>query len=78
MDFIEGKDYIAYDADGRLLGSVIGDEFVRSTANKLLYRIDDQAVYSLDIPTKLLGFIEGERAVGMDGRVLFTLQPEKK
>jgi len=76
MEFIEGKDYTVYDADGRLLGSVIGDEFVRSTANKLLCRIDGQEIYSLEIPAKLLGYVEDGRGVGLDGRVLFTLQLE--
>jgi len=76
MDFIEGRDYVVNDADGRLLGSVIGDEFVRSVANKLLYRIDGQEVYTLDTPAKLLGVVEGGRGVGLDGKVLFTLQLE--
>ncbi|EPE2787523.1 MULTISPECIES: hypothetical protein [Serratia] len=76
MGFVYGKDYTVYDHGGDLLGTIIGDEFIRSKANKLLCRIDGEEIYSLDIPCKLLGFMDGLHGKSIDGSILFTLESE--
>ncbi|EAR9310369.1 hypothetical protein FNZ18_09535 [Salmonella enterica subsp. salamae] len=76
MGFVHGKNYTVYDHGGDLLGTIIGDEFIRSTANKLLCRIDVEEIYSIDIPCKLLGFMDGLHGKKIDGSIPFTLESE--
>ncbi|UXJ03982.1 hypothetical protein N6Y36_02085 [Morganella morganii] len=76
MGFVYGKDYTVYDHGGDLLGTIIGDEFIRTTANKLLFRIDGEEIYSIDIPCKLLNFMARLHGKKIDGPIIFTLESE--
>ncbi|MFK3706151.1 hypothetical protein ACI2JR_14580 [Klebsiella sp. NPDC088457] len=76
MAFVYGNDYTVHDQDGNPLGSIDGDEFIR-VQGKPVSRIDDEEIYSLDIPCKLLGYMEGLKGVNLDGSIRFTLKSDQ-
>ena len=60
--------------DGK--GSVIGvfdGEFVLNGSGFPIYRIDTNEVYSLNVPCKFLGELEGNSAISLSGQILFTI-----
>lgn len=57
-------------------GVIIGDfdgEFVINNGGSPIYRIDNDEVYSLDVPCKFLGELEKNTAIDLSGQVLFSI-----
>lgn len=73
MRFEEGKDYQVRQ-NGTLIGTVIGDEFIRSLGNKLLYRIDGEDIYTAGLNTQCIGEMDGLAGVAPSGDILFNLE----
>ena len=65
---IEGGSWIALDGQGRHVGRVDGDEYVRDGV-RLIYRIDGDAIYSMDMPATLLASVAGTTAHTPQGSV---------
>ena len=60
-------------ADGRFIGRIDGDEFIRDHQARLIYRIDGDEVYKMD--GSLLGLLNsGELRV--QGEVFFRITEE--
>jgi hypothetical protein len=60
-------------ADGRLIGHIDGDEFIRDSQARLMYRIDGNEVYKMD------GGFLGELDSGVlrvQGEVFFRISNE--
>ncbi len=65
---IEGGSWTVLDGQGRTVGQIDGDEFVRD-GDRLIYRIDGDAIYSMDMPARLVAFVEGAMATTPQGAV---------
>lgn len=77
QSFVYGDNYDAYDKDMRPIGTVAGDEYVKSPSNQFLYRIDGEEIYTPGLKTKLLGFMDGLTARSLGQGVLFILKRTK-
>lgn len=68
---IENGEWLVVDTEGRAVGRVDGDEYIRQGA-ELLYRIDGKEIYRTGPGAKLVALIEGQTAtVPATGAVLF-------
>lgn len=72
MDFTKGC-YRVMAPNGSEIGLINGDEFVRNGLD-LIYRIDDEEVYTAGSNTQLLGFLTGRIAHDLNGNTLFTIE----
>ncbi len=73
VDYSKGY-YNVYGPDRKLIGRIDKDEYIRS-GTSLLYRVDDDSLYSMD--GKLLGFIDGGVArTPKDGKVILIIETE--
>lgn len=61
------------DGQGREIGRVEGDSFVRC-GPQLLYRLQGPELYSMQAPDKLLAFIEGGQARTRNGRIFLQFR----
>lgn len=73
VDYSKGC-YNVYDPDRKLIGRIDKDEYIRC-GSKLIYRVDDESLYSMD--GKLLGFIDdGIVRVPSNAQVLLIIEEE--
>lgn len=72
MDFTKGL-YRVMAPNGSEIGLINGDEFVRNGL-ELIYRIDDEEVYTAGSNAQLLGYLTGRTAHDLNGNTLFTIE----
>ena len=72
IDYSKGR-YVVKDADGRVVGGIDGDEFVRDGV-RLVYRIDGDEFYTLD--RVLIGFISEGTVLSPSGEPKFKIEAE--
>ena len=73
MEFEEGKDYLVYKG-GVKIGSVIGDEFIRTLDNELVYRIDGEEIYTAGSNAEFIGNMSGLTGIDLSNQEIFTLE----
>ncbi|MDP2575438.1 hypothetical protein Q8W40_24805 [Vibrio penaeicida] len=73
MRFIEGHDYSVY-RQSQLIGNIIGDEFIRSSTNQLLYRIDGEEIYTVGVSSQYVGEMDGLTGRDTSGNAIFHLE----
>ncbi|MFB2759835.1 hypothetical protein ACE012_10050 [Shewanella xiamenensis] len=71
--FKEGNSYTVL-KDGIMIGRIDGDEFIRTTNNNLLYRIDGDEIYTINVPVDFVGEMDGLTGRDIHGNVLFELE----
>lgn len=74
-DYSKGRyNAYGYGTGAALIGRIDNDEYVRSTTDTWLFRIDGNEVYSPD--GSLAGFIDGGIAASPQNKFLFRLEEE--
>jgi hypothetical protein len=63
-----------YTKEGRLVGNFDGEYVYSLNTKTLMWRVDEDEVYSLGQPCKYLGSFDGIEAIGLDGQVLFRVE----
>lgn len=63
----------AYDENGNHIGTFDG-EYLYSKSGNIALRIDDDKVYTTEIPCKYIGVYENNEARKLDGALLFRTE----
>jgi len=49
-------------------------EYIYNLSGETILRIDGDEVYTLEIPTKLIGIVEKNNVIRLDGSLLFSMK----
>ena len=63
----------AYDAVGSHIG-IFDGEYLYNLSGEVILRVDGNEIYSMDIPCKCLGTLEGGEASDLNGILLFRVE----